>query len=123
METHDNLGWTGPTSEGFPATKWGLCLWLWRNKAYTLRNFFRANPTETELMYQYQEIRKNVEIYKIGIWFQRRYTLRFKKFKIWVDIGWKLKPYFDGHRPVGKTATGIIIPFSIRTDDYDEDQR
>lgn len=123
LETHDNLGWAGPLSEGYPASKWGLCRWLWRNKAYAFRNQFRANPSETELMYKYSEVYDGVyfrEVYKIGPWFLREYGLKFKRFKIWIAIGWKLKPYYEGPNPTGPTASGILIPISMRTDDYVE---
>lgn len=120
MQTHDNLGYAGPLSEGYPSTKWGLCRWLWRNKAYTLRDRYRADPTETELMYSYQELGGFREYYRIGDKFMYVYTVRFKRFKLFVQIGWKLKPYFDGHRPVGRTATGILIPISLRSDDWDD---
>ncbi len=127
METHDNLGWSGPLSEGYPADKWGLCRWLWRNKAYALRDKFRANPSEDDLLFSYEEVILPVpaggffkEHYIVGQWWERSYGYAFKRFKIYIRIGWKLKPYIDGHRPVGPTATGMLIPFSIRTDDFDD---
>lgn len=123
LETHDNLGWAGPLSEGYPASKWGLCRWLWRNKAYAFRNQFRADPSETELMYKYSEVYDGAyfrALYKVGPWFLREYGLKFKRFKIWIAIGWKLKPYYEGPNPTGPTASGILIPISMRTDDYVE---
>lgn len=127
LETHDNVGWAGPASESLPQTRLGLCRWLWRNKAYRFRNKFRADPTETELMYNYVE---GVEplpgtgfywgYYKVGQWWEREYGWAFKRFKLYVRIGWKIKPYIMGHRPDGPTATGMIIPFSIRSDDWDD---
>ena len=40
LETQDRPGWDGPPSEGYPATRWGLIRWLWRNRAYRLRTTF-----------------------------------------------------------------------------------
>lgn len=123
METHDYLGWSGPLSENYPATKWGLCRWLWRNKVYALRNEFRANPSDEQLKNLKPSIYEGniffFEKYVIGRWFEYKIGFKTKYFKIWFVIGWKLKPYFDGHRPQGPTATGILIPFSIRSDDFD----
>jgi hypothetical protein len=126
LETHDNLGWSGPLSEGLPATRRGLCQWWWRNKAYTLRNVFRANPTLSEIQFNYVEGIELVpstgyfySIIKIGRWWEKEWGYAFKWFKISFKAGWKLRPYLNGHRPYGPTATGIIMPFSIRSDDYD----
>ena len=127
METHDNPGWSGPRSEGFPSTKWGLCRWLWRNKAYSLRNRFRANPTQFNLDFMRMEGTAPTQgcgffkaVYRIGEWRQWEVGYAAMQFKLYVQVGWKLKPYFDGHRPVGVSATGIIIPLSIRSDDWDD---
>ena len=124
LETHDNLGWAGPLSEGYPASKWGLCRWLWRNKAYTLRDQFRARPTDKDLEFLFVEEVNGSKLFskhiKIGKWWQLRYGVKFSHFKLWIDIGWKLQPYVDGHRPTTPTATGILIPLSLRSDDYDD---
>jgi len=125
LETHDNLGWSGPLSEGLPATRRGLCQWWWRNKAYTLRSKFSANPTRVDVQYMYIEEIEAVPNggffkghYKVGRWWEREYGWAFKYFKISFKMGWKIKPYMNG-MPLKPTATGIIMPFSIRSDDYD----
>lgn len=124
LETHDGLGWSGPLSEGYPATRWGLTRWLWRNKAYAFRNLFRATPSHEELWFAYGDMTPYPRLgpylhrYRVGPWWEADAGLSLIYFRVYVRVGWKLKPYLNGHRPVGPTATGMIIPFSVRTDDF-----
>lgn len=126
LETHDNPGWQGPLSEGYPATRWGLVRWLWRNKAYTLRNVFRAEPSPDDLLYAYGDATPIPRVglylrrYTVGKWWEVDAGLSLYAFRLYVRAGWKLQPYLNGHRPVGPTATGMLIPFAVRTDDFNE---
>lgn len=128
LETHDNPGWQGPLSEGYPATRWGLVRWLWRNKAYALRDRYRASIVWThKTMFTQQrgsivpaEIGPSWWLGRIGRYWELELSLGLYAFRIYLRAGWKLKPYFLGHRPTGPTATGMLIPISIRTDDFSE---
>ncbi len=125
LETHDNLGWAGPLSEGYPATRWGLVRWLWRNRAYALRNEFRARVTaDTERRQSGDVIPARIGVSRwhgrIGSAWEREWSLGVWAFRVYVRAGWKLRPYFAGHVPTGPTATGMLIPVSVRIDDFDE---
>lgn len=126
METHDALGWSGPLSEGYPATRWGLTRWLWRNKAYALRDRYRARLLAPGPFAQQRgsivpaEIGPSWWLGRICRYWELELSLGLYAFRIYLRAGWKLKPYFLGHRPTGPTATGMLIPISIRTDDFSE---
>ena len=128
-ETHDNLGWTGPLSEGYPATKWGLVRWLWRNKAYTLRWKFRALPDYPTMVtrvrggerprwgYGYRRI----DIWAAnGHWFYARHEVGLGRFSVWLDAGWKLQGFLEGARPGAndRVSTGNFLGVGLRTDDF-----
>ena len=125
LETHDDLGWSGPLSVGFQATRWGMVRWLLRNKAYAFRDLFRATPTAEELaaagtdMPPYPRLGPYLHRYAVGRWWEVDTGVSLIYFRLFVRIGWKIKPYTSGHRPVGVTATGILIPFAVRTDGID----
>lgn len=125
LETHDNLGWDGPLSEGYPINRWGLIRWLWRNKAYALRNLYRADPDDGDARSEHgcrapARVGPSWWLGKIGPWWELELSLGLHWFRVYVRMGWKLRPYFDGHIPSGPSATGIMIPFSVRTDDWSE---
>jgi hypothetical protein len=128
METQDRPGWLGPPSEGYPASKWGLVRWLWRNRAYTLRNRYRATP-------DYRDIgivvsgsiahprlglgRLSIDIHSRGrTWWYRRWSLGLRWFVVYVHAGWKLVGYVEGARPEpdALVSTGMFIGVAIRTD-------
>ena len=125
LETHDNPGWQGPLSERYPATRWGLVRWLWRNKAYALRDLYRAEvdvdtPRSQRGSIVPAEIGPSWWLGRICRYWELELSLGLYAFRIYLRAGWKLKPYFLGHRPTGPTATGMLIPISIRTDDFSE---
>ena len=131
LETHDNLGWDGPLSE--PATREvyetkgrmaGLRRWLWRNKAYTLRSWMRANISpdmprkqsgvSVPKRWGYSSWRG-----KIGPYWEWQPRLGFGSFHLKLRCGWKMRPYFDGDGPYSASA-GIFTGVSIRSDDWDD---
>lgn len=119
LETHDNLGWYGPLTEGYPATKWGLIRWLWRNKAYTLRDLLRVDPPLDAPVREYgradQPIGFSYYLVFVGDAFQLQVTLGLPWFRLYVNAGWKLKAMAQGYRPSRPSSVGILIPVSIRT--------
>lgn len=139
LETHDSLGWGAGTYE--PAIqeiyekhgeKIALIVWLWRNKAYTLRHKLRANPNYETMVLQSSGVMvppkwgffhwKGTIIDGTKSWFELVLGISLGKFHIFLRNGWKLKPYFNGDRPtnLNTTAVGMFIGFSIRSDDWDD---
>lgn len=130
-ETHDALGWRGPLSEGYPATRWGLVRWLWRNKAYTLRWRYRALPDYASMILHDSGPRTRpfwgVGVYRIVVldknnrWWYWRMSLGFGLFSIYINAGWKLAGFLEGARPTETSAvsTGNFIGVGLRTDDWD----
>jgi hypothetical protein len=137
FETHDDLGWGAGTYE-HPVRavydRWGpraaLIYWLWRNKAYTLRNNLRATPNyDTMVMtergvpvppkwgffYWYGSISSGSKT-----WFECMPGISLGKFHLYLRIGWKLRPYFNGERPQGVAATGMFTGITPRSDDWDD---
>lgn len=129
METQDRPGWLGPPSEGYPATKWGLIRWLWRNRAYRLRNKFRATPDYNDFALtvtgQLEHPRLGggwlaIDIHSRGqTWWYRRASLGLGLFVLYVHAGWKLIGYVEGARPAADdtVSTGMFIGVAIRSDD------
>lgn len=120
LETHDYLGWSGPLSEGYPATRWGLTRWLWRNKAYTLSNRFRVDPPLDAPVRTYgrpdQPLGFSYYLAVIdGYAFQLQATLGLPRFRLYVNVGWKIKATVNGYRPSKPSSVGMIIPISFRT--------
>lgn len=139
FETPDDLGWGAGTYE--PAIKsvydrYGkrvaLVVWLWRNRAYGLSAKWRATPNyDTMVMKSYgtQGVFRNAPAWWVGTitdgdrwWFEFSAALRFGDlFVFGFRTGWKLLPFFDGHRPedFSRTATGLFTGISIRSDSVD----
>ena len=139
LETHDDLGWGAGRYEepiGKAYEKYGkkvaLIFWLWRNKAYTLRNKFRVKST-----FQYFRINQKGSAIppKFGpyftyynlkdlqtdkSWFDLYLGFAFGKFYLYSRMGWKLKPIYEGHIPKDNEATGMFIGIGVRSDDWDD---
>lgn len=119
LETHDYLGWSGPLSENYPATRWGLTRWLWRNKAYSLSNRFRVDPPLDAPVHEYgradQPLGFSYYLVLVGDAFQLQVTLGLPWFRVFVNAGWKLKAMAQGYRPSKPSSVGMLIPVSIRT--------
>jgi hypothetical protein len=138
LETPDALGWGAGTYE--PTIKKiydkhgkraALTVWLWRNKAYGLRHAMRATPDYKTMKLTESGVRvppKQGPWFWHGrvtdkgrSWFEHHQGMSFGRVHLSVRAGWKLKPYFDGHRPApGKTATGMFNGVTIRMDDWDD---
>lgn len=129
LETQDRPGWLGPPSEGYPASRWGLVRWLWRNRAYTLRNRYRATPNYNDWSLV---VDGDIEFPRFGgsilsivieskgrRWWYRRWSLSFVHFVLYFHAGWKLLGYTEGARPApnAKVSTGMFIGVAIRSDD------
>ena len=128
METQDRPGWLGPPSEGYPASRWGLIRWLWRNRAYRLRNRYRATPDYDDFaitvggQIAHPRLgfgRLSIDIHSRGqVWWYRRRSLGLRWFVLYVHAGWKLIGYVEGARPEPDSlvSTGMFIGVAIRTD-------
>lgn len=139
-ETHDDLGWGAGTYEHAVKAvfdKYGkriaLIYWLWRNKAYTFSNKFRANPDFDNIQkyesgvrvppkfgpyYSYYEISDSK-----NKWFDLFLGVSFVKFHLYFRCGWKIKPIvIDNVKPTATSATGMFSGISIRSDDWDDYQ-
>ena len=139
FETPDALGWGAGTYE--PAIKKvydergkrvALIMWLWRNRAYGLSSKWSARPNyDTMVMKSYgtQGVFRNAPAWWLGTitdgdkwWFEFSFAVRFGNlFVLGFRNGWKLLPFFDGHRPAdfSTTATGLFTGISIRSDSVD----
>lgn len=139
LETPDALGWGAGNYE--PAIKniydkrgrrVALIAWLWRNRAYGLAAKWRATPNyDTMVMRSYgtQNVFKNAPAWWLGTitdgdrwWFEFSFAIRFGNlFAIGMRNGWKLLPFFNGHRPedFNTTASGLFSGISIRSDSVD----
>jgi hypothetical protein len=135
LETHDAPGWEGPLTE--PATrattekygqKTGLIRWLWRNKAYRLRYWMKANVTEDMLRKEEGvsvPAKWGYSYWKgsIGPYWEFQPRFGFGKFHLYLRLGWKMKPYFDSPTwPKDNTSAGMYTGFSVRSDDWDDYQ-
>jgi hypothetical protein len=130
LETQDRPGWLGPPSEGYPASRWGLVRWLWRNRAYRLRNTFRATPDYGDIaitvggQIAHPRLglgRLSIDIHSRGrTWWYRRWSLGLRWFVLYVHAGWKLIGFVEGARPAPDSlvSTGMFIGFAIRTDRF-----
>lgn len=126
LETHDHPGWEGPLSEGYPATRWGLVRWLWRNRAYRLSNAWRCSPDYSTMSMSERGTRnprKHAPAWWLGTitdggrwWFELAMAARLRWFDVELRAGWKLLPLFDGERPAdfGSTPVGMQV-LSVRT--------
>lgn len=128
LETQDRPGWLGPPTEGYPASRWGLIRWLWRNRAYRLRNQFRATPDYRDIaitvggQIAHPRLgfgRLSIDIRSRGrTWWYRRWSLGLRWFVLYVHAGWKLMGYVEGARPAAdaKVSTGMFIGVALRSD-------
>ncbi len=132
LETHDAPGWSGPATEAATrrtgdllGPKAGLIHYLWRNKAYRLRHWMRARVSQGDKMSTFGS--KVPPRFGPSIWFgsvggfwelQPRMSLGFTC--LYLRIGWKMRPYFDGPWPPEMSAAGIYVGISIRSDDWDD---
>lgn len=134
METPDALGWGAGYYE--PAIKkvfdkYGkkvaLGVWLLRNRVYGLGTVWRCFPEyDTMVLKSYGT--KNVFDNAPGWWlgtiqdksgwyFEFSFAVRvLNLFSIGMRTGWKLLPFFNGHRPEDRsTATGIFAGITFRS--------
>lgn len=128
METQDRPGWLGPPSEGYSTSKSGLIRWLWRNRAYRLRNRYRATPDYRDIsivvggQIAHPRLglgRLSIDIHSRGqTWWYRRWSLGLRWVVLYVHAGWKLIGYVEGARPESDAlvSTGMFIGVAIRTD-------
>lgn len=128
LETQDRPGWLGPPSEGYPASRWGLIRWLWRNRAYRLRNRFRATPDYDDFAVtvdgrlEHPRLgvgRLSIDIHSRGqTWWYRRWSLGLRWFVLYAHAGWKLIGFVEGARPAPDSlvSTGMFIGVAIRSD-------
>ena len=129
LETHDALGWTGPATEEATrktTERWGrkagLVHYLWRNKAYTLRYWMRARITDDMPRVQSGTsvpARWGFSYWKgqIGPYWEYQPRLGLGFVHLYMRIGWKMKPLFDG---ASGLSAGIFTGVSIRSDDWDD---
>lgn len=139
LETFDDLGWEGGMYEPQVRAvheRWGrragLIYWLWRNKAYTLHNYFRAQPNYGDMtltqsgattppkwgpFYWLGRVRSST-----GSWFDLQAGIGLGIFYIYARMGWKIRPLFSGDRPGpdDKSATNMFTGISLRSDDWDD---
>lgn len=139
LETPDALGWGAGTYEP-DIQKWydrlgkrgALVMWLWRNRAYGLAAKWRATPnyeTMTLKSYGTQDVFANAPAWWLGViedgdnkWFEFSFAIRFGNlFALGMRTGWKLLPFFVGHRPENfeNTATGLFTGVSLRSSSVD----
>ena len=136
LETPDALGWGAGTYEPVIMNvfeKYGkriaLIRWLWRNRAYGLAAKWQAKPNyDTMVLRSYgtQAVFKNAPAWWLGTitdgdkwWFEFSFAVRFGNlFVLGFRTGWKLLPFFQGHRPEDFTtsATGLFTGISPRSD-------
>ncbi|KIC42253.1 hypothetical protein RA27_02390 [Ruegeria sp. ANG-R] len=147
LETHDNVGWSGPLSE--PATaavveRWGqragLCRWLWRNRAYRLRYMMGIPLHHKDVDWSvlrttgsYEAPRRGwsfsyVEVEANGLRFfefQPGYSFGVirvwrwtsKEFRLYLRIGWKVKAMSRGRT---RGSIGMFTGITPRSDDWDD---
>lgn len=139
LETPDALGWGAGTYEPeiqkiyekFGA-RMSMIIWLWRNRAYGLSAKWQATPNyDTMVLRSYgtPAVFKNAPAWWLGTitdgnrwWFEFSFAVRFGNlFALGTRTGWKLLPFFQGHRPEDfkTTATGLFTGISIRSDSVD----
>ncbi len=139
LETHDDLGWMAGYYEP-DIKKWydnygeriALIMWLWRNRAYTLGNYWRCSPnwnTARFKSYGTKEVFKNPNSWWLGtVRYDRKWFFEFSfaisvfgKFNIGLRSGWKLIPFFVMDREYlkaqdpDKMSAGSFNGISIRT--------
>lgn len=139
METHDDLGWSGPLSVDATRRKTekygrkiGMMFWLWRNQAYSAQYKLFSIPyltrkLETRPIFESGtiEIPKYGPSYSFTIveverkkYFELQPRLSLGKLLIYFRIGWKVQglPAIikNGGYPVG--SQGMFTGFTPRTD-------
>lgn len=131
LETHDNLGWKGPLTEGATTTvterfgrKVGLIWWLWRNKCYTLRYWMRARVTEDMERVQCGTLDEPTHGFsywfgRVGPYWEFQPRFAFGRGQLYMRIGWKMVPYFKTPNKLN-LAAGIFQGVTPRSDDWDD---
>ena len=135
METPDDLGWRAGYYE--PAIKAiydkhgekiALVVWLLRNRVYGLGSQWRCSPsydTMTLRCWGTPGVFSNAPAWWFGTvqygdkwFFEFSFAVRFGNlFNLGMRSGWKLLPFFTGHRPenFATTATGIFAGITLRS--------
>lgn len=134
METHDNLGWSGPLSEKDTRTVFeekgpraGMRAWWWRNIAYAGQYYAFSIPFLTEDVKVQRVTSRGWPRPARGPWLQvvtatiggRKYFevntgFAFPTFLLYARIGWKLLPLAEGQPAYG--STGMYTGITPRTD-------
>lgn len=139
FETPDALGWGAGTYEPNIykiyhrfGKRIALIWWLWRNRAYGFAHTVQCQPDFSQcVMHSYgtQGVFKHAPSWWLGTIKQGdKWHFEFaaavpvgKLFVLGTRCGWKLLPFFQGHRPENYTtsASGIFSGITIRTDSLD----
>lgn len=127
LETFDALGWAGGYYEPAVfavAKKHGkraaLIYWLWRNKAYTLRNWMRADITSYMPRSESGKYEQAEGMYywrgDIGPYWQVRIGYGFSKFCLFAQAGWKIADYLHPNADKWLSpAAGMFIGITLRS--------
>jgi hypothetical protein len=127
LETFDALGWDGGWYEPAVfavAQKHGkraaLIYWLWRNKAYTLRNWMRADVTDAMPRQQIGDYNQAPGVYywrgSVGPYWQVRVGYGFSKFCLFAQAGWKIADYLNPNSDNWiSPAAGMFIGITLRS--------
>lgn len=93
--------------------------WLWRNKAYGVSKLWRAQINELSKAKFHIKGNRDKGFYLITVeddlnwWFEFRFSLPLKWFKLVLRAGWKLTPYLDrngvDYKNWDKTNAGIQV--------------
>lgn len=136
METFDVLGWDGPLSEPAVAKifnkyekRVAMTVWLWRNKAYTLREKWRV-PRNEEFVVQHRgtilPAKKGYSYLYVTVetegktYFEFQPRVGFGSFMLYLRVGWKLQPYVYDENAYKYPSTGIFQGLTPRSDDWDD---
>lgn len=136
LETPDALGWGAGTYE--PAIKKiydekgkeaALEAWLLRNKAYGLRDGFKANIDRSSMFLKESGPRvppkwgfwcwKGTVVQDDGYWFDYQPGFSFGVAHIYLRCGWKLKPLFIDPNDTNPVI-GLFEGITPRSDDWDD---
>ncbi len=139
LETPDALGWGAGTYEPSinkvyqkHGKRIALIWWLWRNRAYSFAHRFQCRPDFSQCVmrsYGTPGVFKHAPSWWFGTIKQGdKWYFEFaaavpigKLFVLGTRCGWKLLPFFQGHRPenYATSASGIFSGITIRTDSLD----
>jgi hypothetical protein len=132
LETHDNPGWSGPLSEKDTREKTekygqkiGLMFWLWRNRANRATSILSADIYEIDRRYESGTWNQNIKGFScwygcINGYFELQPSYGFTSTRIYVRIGWKMKPYFNPNMTewpkLGSGSNGMYTGITPRSD-------